>query len=217
MRAERSKRVHGAALLCPLSLFRKGRGGVRDAGGRGRHSDASGAGGLEGACSVVLYFSFAAAHQVLLPVFVHAGTRAPRGVLRAPLPPARARRCASSLRLRAAPSAAAQASAPARGRPVRRSRQTAFFLERGIRASALTRAMENVPSPGEREDMVATFCSVTGASADEAQQVLAAQGWSLEVRRMCLASARQALQARATRAGRCFRGWLSALFSVHPR
>ena len=66
--------------------------------------------------------------------------------------------------------------------------------------------MENVPSPGEREDMVATFCSVTGASADEAQQVLAAQGWSLEVRRMCLASARQALQARATRAGRCFRG-----------
>ena len=119
MHAEGSKRVHGAALLCPLSLFRKGRGGVRDAGGRGRHSDASGAGALEGACSVVLYFSFAAAHQVLLPVFVHAGTRAPRGVLRAPLPPARARRCASSLRLRAAPSAAAQASAPARGRPVR--------------------------------------------------------------------------------------------------
>ena len=75
-------------------------------------------------------FSFA---NFCRAVYVHAGTRAPRGVLRAPLPPARARRGASSLRLRAAPSAAAQASAPARGRPVRGKQR---FLEGSARSHA---------------------------------------------------------------------------------
>ena len=210
MHAEGSKRVHGAALLCPLSLFRKGRGGVRDAGGRGRHSDASGAGGLEGACSVVLYFSFAAARcccQCLCTLAL--GRRAACCARRCPprVPGVARARCGC---VRPPP----LLPRPLRPRGAGRFAANSVFF---FRASALTRAMENVPSPGEREDMVATFCSVTGASADEAQQVLAAQGWSLEVRRMCLASARQALQARATRAGRCFRGWLSALFSVHPR